>query len=282
MASTLKLHREDTPLIPATPGQPVPRSGSLVPWLFATLGFGSVGGVDGYYAVLSFIAKSTTMGTVFGFGALLCTGGCLYCGYRFIDALRDRNIQLIQSIEEPAAAKTNIKMLSFINSKLTVILNKSEEIDLENEPSESQLEESITQRLLELEHLLPSLRTEIASLQEMIQNSLKSKSMSTPGSALDSPGGYSGIEDSPGQKILDKLNALSEKLTKTPTRKHSSRTASRVSSPTSLTGQGIYNTPSSSPLSTGNSNMIRNSQANDDSPLAPLPLNLNENLGENH
>jgi|GEM_PF-1698699 len=273
MSSKATLYLEDTPLIPATSVQSVPRSGSLVPWLFAALGFGGMAGVEGYYAVVSVIAKGTAVGTVFGAGALICTGGCAYCLYRFVNALRDRNIQPIQPIEEPAAAKTNTKMLSFINSKLTVILNKSEEIDLENGPSESQLEESITQYLLQLDHILPSLRTEVSDLQEMIQKLLKNKSTSTPASVQASPGGYSGADDSLEQDLLEKLNALSQRLAKASSSKNNSRIASRISSPASL--GDISSNTQSSPRSIEN-NTTNNSAADDVYSESPYKAKSNE------
>ena len=133
-------------------------------------------------------------------------------------------------------------MLSFINTKLNTILNKTEEGGPANVIENQQLYESITQHLLELDHLLPSFRTQIADLQGMIQTSLENNSMSTPASAFSSPGGSlsgtSGTDASLAQ-LQEKLQALSNMLAKD----QKSRKASRLHSRTSPAGLGTSTTP---------------------------------------
>jgi hypothetical protein len=245
--------KENTPLLTATPGQPVPRSGGLFRWVAGGLAFGGGAAAEGYFAAISFIAKSTAAGTAFGAGALLCAGGCAYCLYRVATTIRGRDIQQIQT--------TNAAMLSFINTKLNTILNKTEEDGPVNVIEPQQLHESIIEHLLELEHILPSFRTQIADLQGMLQTS-----MSTPASAFGSPGGSldgaSGTDASLAQ-LQEKLNALSQLLTKDQKSRKASRLASAVNSPA---GTNTVSTPVPSPQCVGGHHLTLNSR---DVPSSP-------------
>jgi hypothetical protein len=244
MSHLATTYLENVPLLPATVREHTPSSGILFRWIVATLGFGGGAVTEGYFAVISFIAKNSAAGGVFGAGALLCGGACTYCLYRMVTTLHDR---AIQPIEEIASGKADSAMLRLVNTKLLLILNETEEIDLGGDVDDSKLHQSITQQLQELEQMLPDLRAQISDLQGTIQTALTKKSVSTPASAYGSPGDLQGGHTFE-QGLLTKLEALSQKLSKDQASRNTSRFASRTTSPTT---QNSSSSAMTSPHSNG-------------------------------
>jgi hypothetical protein len=219
------------------------RSGSIFRWFFAALGNGGVAGIQGYYAVASFIAKNAVAGSIFGAGAVVCAGACGYCIYRVVIDLKHRNIQPIAPAADMTAAKADVQMLRLVHTRLNTLLSESTP-DLEAGVTDVQLHGAISGQLQELEQILPQMRTELDELKQTIQEALANRSIESPSTAgVDSPSSE-GFE----QGLLGKLDAFSKKVSKD----RSSRNASRHSSaPTSPGAVPFPASPGLSPVVKG-------------------------------
>jgi hypothetical protein len=199
--------------------------------------------------VTNFVAKSTVAGGVFGAGSLICAGACVYCIYRVVIAIRGRNVQQIEPIQETAAAKANVEMLRMIHTRLNTLLSESAPIDLEIGVNDVQLHEAIGGQLQELEQILPQMRTELAEVKASLESIIASRSVSSPsGAGLDSPASEGSVE----RGLLGKLDNLARRVA----RDQSSRNASRGSSVTSSPAGGNVSSfaaesPLPSPVSKG-------------------------------
>lgn len=234
--STASHQREDAPLlriphdslVPYTQPQSPLRSGGIFRWIFGILGTGGVAGTQGYFAVTSFVAKSTISGGVFGAGALVCAGACVYCVYRVVNAIKSRNIQPIAPTADITAARTNLQMLRMVHTRLNTLLSVSPATDLEAGVSDVQLHEAINGQLGELEQMLPQLRTELGALKASIEATIASRGANSPGS-FASPG----VDSSYEQGLLNNLDKILKTAAKDRLSRNSSRLSSATTSPTS-------------------------------------------------
>jgi hypothetical protein len=209
-------------------------------WLAASVtSFLGTGGAT-YVSVKSFISGAIVNGTILGFVTVVCAGSCIYCAYRFINALRTRTIEPVTPVFDEGAAKANILMLQSIDSRLHVLLNETVEIDLNERLDVTGLHNSINQHLADLEQMLPEMRHELAEFKVLIQAATENRSIgSTNSSAYNSPS----VDGSFEGKLLSRLTDLQNKVGKDQSSRNASRLQSAFSSPTVLSSSSRIISP---------------------------------------
>ncbi len=207
-------------------------------WLFAsaTSLFGTGGAT--YVSVKSFISGAIVNGSILGVVTVICAGSCIYCAYRFINALRTRTIEPVTPVFDEGAAKANILMLQSIDERLSAMLYETVEINLVEKLDGVRLHDSINQHLAELEQMLPTMRKDLTELHELIQAAVDNRSIgSTNSSAYNSPSADGSMEG----KLLSRLTELQNKVGKDQSSKNPSRNTSTFNSPTVLSSSSRTN-----------------------------------------
>lgn len=209
-------------------------------WFFATATslFGTGGAT--YVSVKSFISGAIVNGSILGVVTVVCAGSCIYCAYRFINALRTRAIEPVTPVFDEGAAKANVVMLRSIDNRLNAMLNETVETNLIERLDDNGLHDSINQHLAELEQILPDMRQELSELKDSIQAVILNRSAgSTYSSGCNSPSLGGSFES----KLLGKLTDLSVKVGRDQLSRSASRNPSAYSSPTVLNSNSRITSP---------------------------------------
>lgn len=224
-----------------------------MPWILGALSSLSAGTPLGYKAVISFLESRRTDGFIFGAGVLICIGACVYCGYRVVTSLSNRNPEPIAPTFNDETNKAHEQMLKEVDRRLKELLGPEENIDLEAAVP-LPLHDSIRKQLVRLEALFPELRAQIEQLEAAVQQEKEKKivpatppSPFKPSQSLDESVSLGpDFEDD----LLDKLDALAAKIARDRSSARSSRNSSRASTPQS---SPIHKSSSSRRISLGGS-----------------------------